>query len=118
MRIPEDLAFRLFGYSAGSWFWVPNEQSGWSGQPGSHPFVLTAAYDGGPTATTRARSTTSRDGIAHRAHPLGHVTNCGIKKPGWIQHLRWTVGPDAICAENYSCGEPYDEILAWLAAAP
>jgi len=121
MGIPKDLAFRLFGYSFGSWFWVSNDQSvdaakliHWSAESGSHPFVLVAEYDGGPVATVRPRSTSNKTGILHAAHPAAHVSTCKIEREGWILPMLWSLGPEAICADNYSCQEPYEEIAEKL----
>lgn len=121
MGIPEDLAFRLFGHSFGTWFWVANSQSvhpqkliRWNPDPGTHPFVLVADYDGGPTATVRARSKTSRRGIPHDPHPPDCSPTCKITEVGRIVPLLWSLGPEAICADNYSCVEPYGEILKKL----
>jgi hypothetical protein len=121
MGIPEDLEFRLFGHSLGTWFWVANSQSlhpvkrmRWNPRPGTHPFVLISDYTGGPAATVRARSKSSTQGIQHNAHPRGHSRTCKIREPGHIVEPLWSLGPAALCAENYSCQEPYEEILAKL----
>lgn len=121
MGIPEDLAFRLFGHAFGTWFWVANSQSvhpgkliRWNPGQGTHPFVLVAEYDGGPTATVRARSKSSRQGIQHSAHPSGHSPSCKIREEGRIVAPLWSLGPAALCTENYSCQEPYEEIVAKL----
>jgi hypothetical protein len=121
MDIAKDLAFRLFGHSLGTWFWVANSQSlhpgkriRWNPGQGTHPFVLVTDYDGGPAATVRARSRSSDQGIPHAAHPRDHSLSCKIKDEGRIVPPLWSLGPDAICAENYSCQEPYEEILEKL----
>lgn len=119
--LPPDFAFRLFGYSFGAWFWVDNDKSvdtakliHWSAEPGSHPFVLVADYDGGPTATVRPRSRSNKTGILHAAHPAAHVSTCKIEKEGWILPMLWSLPPEAICADYYSCQEPYEEIAEKL----
>lgn len=117
----EELAFRIFGRSFGTWFWVPNSQAvnpakllRWDEREGTHPFVLVADYDGGPAAAVRPRSLSSPSGIAHDGHPPGHALSCKIDKKGRIVPVLWSLGPDAICAANYSCTEPYEEILQKL----
>jgi hypothetical protein len=121
MPIAKDLAFRLFGHSFGTWFWVANSQSvhpvkliRWNPAQGTHPFVLVADYDGGPAATVRPRSKSSKNGIKHHAHPPDCSPSCKIRDEGRIVPLLWSLGPGAICAENYSCQEPYEEILEKL----
>lgn len=119
--LPRDLAFRLFGYSFGTWFWVVNSQSvdaakliRWSAEPGSHPFVLVADYDGGPSATVRPRSRSNKTGILHAAHPAAHSITCKIESEGWVLPMLWSLRPEAICAENYSCQEAYEQIVEKL----
>jgi hypothetical protein len=121
MGILPDLAFRLFGHSGGTWFWVPNDQSAhsiterrWSDEPGRHPFVLVADYAGGPGVTVRPRSTTNDRGVEHFAHPADHEQTCKIGRKGWVLRVLWSLQTDAVCAENYSCVEPYEEILEAL----
>ena len=120
----DDLAFRLFGHSAGSWFWVPNSESchsvierAWSNEPGHHPFVLVADYDGGPGVTVRPRSTTNDRGVEHSAHPFDHERTCKIDRPGWVLRVLWSLRTDAVCGENYSCVEPYERTLEALREA-
>jgi hypothetical protein len=117
----DELAFRLFGHSEGAWFWVPNHESrhaiterAWSIEPGRHPFVLVAEYAGGPGATVRPRSTTNKKGVKHCAHPHDHERTCKIDEPGWVLYLLWSLPSDAVCADNYSCVEPYEQILEAL----
>jgi hypothetical protein len=86
----------------------------WSGKPGYHPFVLVFDYEGGPSATVRPRSTTNRRGIEDVAHPADHERTCKIRERGWILHVLWSLGADAICAENYSCVEPSERIVESL----
>src|SRR3954466_15572914 len=90
MGILPDLAFRIFGHSLGTWFWVPNAQSfhtktgqAWSEEHGRHPFVLVADYGGG-NAVVKPRSTTSRAGIEHSAHPVDHEQTCKIDRRGRV----------------------------------
>ncbi len=116
-----EVAFRLFGYEMGAWFWIANSQSvnsrtglRWDQKPGSHPFVLIAPYDGGPTAVTRPRSAHGRRGIHHQAHPPDCSKSCKIRQEGWIQHVLWTLSGQVICLDNHSCNEPYEEILRKL----
>src|SRR5436853_3622109 len=111
----EDLAFQLYGRSFGTWFWIANKQSvhptkliRWNPDPGSHPFVLIADYDGGPAATVRPRSKSSSRGIRHDAHPDDCSSDCKIREDGRIVPVLWSLGPHAICPENYSCVEPYE----------
>src|SRR5262249_3806180 len=100
---------------------VPNSQSvhpakltRWDPRPGTHPFVLVADYDGGPAATVRPRSASSMEGIRHDAHPSSWSPTCKIDRKGRIVPPLWSLAPDALCPDNYSCVEPYDEILAKL----
>jgi hypothetical protein len=121
MGIPQDLAFRLFGYSFGAWFTVANSESvhsiklrRWDPKPGFHPFVLVADYDGGPTATVRPRSASRERGIEHLAHPVDHSTTCRIDKEGWIVPVLWSLRSESIGSDSYSCQEPYNEIVEKL----
>jgi hypothetical protein len=114
VRIPSDLAFRLFGYSQGGWFWVANEQSSWGKEAGFHPFVLIADYDGGPSAVVRPRSTTNTFGIQHAAHPVDHSITCKIRKDGWVLTMLWSLRRDLISADSYSCNEPDEGLLLKL----
>jgi len=113
LGVLEELSFRVFGYSKGAWFWVPNDESThpatgrtWSALPGRHPFVLLSDYTGGPALAVRPRSTTSKSGLAHSAHPPRHVSTCKIEKDGWILRVLWSLGAHAVSAKNYSCLEP------------
>lgn len=115
MGVPEDLAFRLFGHSCGTWFLVDDAVSGWSLKSGKHPMMLTAEYSGGPTAVCRPRTTSHPSRFAHDAHPLGHTRTCVIDKNGWLVQIPLTITSDVICAANYSCRE---EGLALLARLP
>lgn len=121
MSALSDLAFRLFGHSLGTWFWVPNDQTlhaiterRWSEKEGSHPFVLVFDYDGGPSATVRPRSTTSDRGLDHLAHPADCAVSCKIDRRGWILRVLWSLRADALSADHYSCVEPYEDIVTAL----
>src|SRR4051812_4028545 len=122
MSLLSDLAFRWFGHDFGTWYWVPNDKSAnaFTGEPwstkvgGSHPFVIVVDYLGGPAVTVRGRSTSQQQGLAHKAHPPACALNCRINENGWIKGFLYTLQVAALTAEAYSCGEPYEDILARL----
>ncbi len=116
----KDLMRAVFGSRVGAWYWVANSQSvhtgrgiRWNPGQGTHPFVLIAEFDGTSPAVVRGRSTTRRSGFPHSAHPRGHEDTCKINSDGWIGP-DWSLSPEVICRENYSCVEPYGDILTKL----
>jgi hypothetical protein len=113
----KDLAYTMFGSSIGAWYWISNSQSvhpakgiRWNPAQGTHPFVLIADFDGLSPAVVRGRSTTWRSNFDHSAHPRRHEDTCKIDAPGWIGTM-WSLKAEVICRENYSCVEPYEEVL-------
>ena len=112
----EDLMRAAFGHSVGAWYWVANSQSvhpakkiRWDPDPGTHPFVLIAEFTGATPASVRGRSTTIKSIFEHSRHPRQHEDTCKITEPGWIR-VEWSLGPEVICRDNYSCVEPDDDI--------
>ena len=123
MGVFDDLAFRLFGFATGAWFWLANSQTvdhrtgkRWDEKQGTHPWVLTAEYAAGPVARVRPRSTSVKRGISHQPHPSNCATNCRIKKPGWIPAVRWSIKASALTETDFSCNEPYEDIVRKLEA--
>ncbi len=118
MRVSlEDIGYLMLGRSFGAWYWVPNSKTvhpklrtHWDTEPGSHPFVLTQDYDGGPIVRVRARSLSSRSGAPHEAHPPRHVPTCRIREDGRIVKKAWALTPDALAQEHYSCREPEERL--------
>ncbi|MGH9195694.1 MAG: hypothetical protein ACRD1T_08145 [Acidimicrobiia bacterium] len=107
----------VLGSSAGSWYWIANSQSvhpqqqiRWNSRQGTHPFVLLADFNGVSPAVVRGRSRTRESDFPHSAHPSGHEDSCKITSDGWIA-AEWSLKPEVVCGENYSCVEPDKDIL-------
>lgn len=104
-------------YKAGSWFVLNSSASGFAQDKPLHyrPFILIADWSTArPIAQTKPRSTTSRNGLPHDAHPRDHDPGCRINKPGCIVNVRWSVSSELVRSENYSCTEPDDSIMKRL----
>ena len=117
-----DLAYMMLGSSVGAWYWIANKQSvhprkqiRWNPDPGTHPFVLAAEFDGLSPAVVRTRSTTRRSQHAHAAHPERHEETCKINADGWIGPL-WSLKPEVVNQPNYSCSEPDEDLVDILRA--
>ena len=100
--------------TAGNWYRMPESELQWSAKF-SRPAVLACDCESGATAQVYPRTTqSSREAgsVAHRAHPRDHAERCVVDLDGTIvMARRKPVSADYLTPANYSCFEPFEDIL-------
>ena len=109
---------------SGTWFWLLDDDTGFSDKE-KHPWVFPTGFDpNGRTALAHALPRSSRepfnserpgvDFLVHAAHGSHDGTQCALDRKGWIKAKSQPVAKDSINRGQYICVEHSQRVLGQI----